>query len=124
MKKGQFEKRIRREKQRRFPNVFLKVKRTHMSFNEKTIKNIAWLARLRFPEEQETKFIQDIDSILNWVEELKEVDVSQVEPLVSVSPRENAIRSDVVTVGDLQTELMANAPESAHGFYVVPKMVE
>ncbi len=95
-----------------------------MSFNEKTIKNIAWLARLRFPEEQETKFVQDIDSILNWVEELKEVDVSQVEPLVSVSPRENAIRPDVVTVGDLQTELMANAPESAHGFYVVPKMVE
>lgn len=95
-----------------------------MSFNEKTIKNIAHLARLRFPEEQETKFMQDINSILNWVEELKEVDVSQVEPLVSVSPRENAIRPDVVTVGGLQAELMANAPESSHGFYVVPKMVE
>ncbi len=95
-----------------------------MSFNEKTIKNIAHLARLRFPEDQEAKFMQDINGILDWVEELKEVDVSQVEPLVSVSPRESAIREDVVTVGGLQAELMANAPESAHGFYVVPKMVE
>lgn len=95
-----------------------------MSFNEKTIKKIAHLARLRFPQEQEAKFMQDIDSILNWVKELEEVNISDVEPLVSVSPRENAIRADEVTVGGLQTELMANAPETAHGFYVVPKMVE
>ncbi len=102
----------------------LTLKRVHMSFNEKTLKNVANLARLRFPEEQEAKFMQDINGILTWVEELKEVDVTNVEPLVSVSPRKNAVRPDVVTVSELQKELMANAPESAHGFYVVPKMVE
>ncbi len=95
-----------------------------MSFNEKTIKNIANLSRLRFPAEDEAKFAEDINSILQWVEELKEVDVSNVEPLVSVSPRTNAIRADEVTVGDIQNELMANAPETIQGFYVVPKMVE
>lgn len=95
-----------------------------MSFNEKTIKNIATLARLRLPQEQEAKFMHDIDSILNWVEELKEVPVENVEPLISVSMQEKAERQDEVTVGDLQQELMMNAPESAHGFYVVPKMVE
>lgn len=95
-----------------------------MSFNEKTIKNIAKLARLNFPTEQEQKFTKDIESILNWVEELKTVDVTGVEPLVSVSTQESSLRDDVVTTGGLQSELMQNAPETAHGFYVVPKMVE
>lgn len=95
-----------------------------MSFDEKTIKNIAQLARLRFPTSEEEKFRNDINGILQWVEELKEVDVTGVEPLVSVTPRENAIRKDEVTVGGIQAELMANAPESVQGFYVVPKMVE
>lgn len=95
-----------------------------MSFNEQTIKTIANLARLRFPKEDEEKFMKDIDSILNWVEELKEVNIDGVEPLVSVTPRTSAVRTDEVTDGGLQTELMANAPESVQGFYEVPKMVE
>ncbi len=126
MKNGQFKKRINHfqgECDDRVPDYFLN-ERMNMSFNEKTIKNIAQLARLRFPQEDETRFMQDIESILNWVEELKEVDVSDVEPLVSVSPRESAIRPDEVTIGGIRDELMANAPETVHGFYVVPKMVE
>ena len=95
-----------------------------MSFNEQSIKTIASLARLRFPEGSEAKFANDINGILNWVEQLKEVDVDGVEPLVSVSPRENAIREDKVTDGGIQTELMANAPETIQGFYEVPRMVE
>ncbi len=95
-----------------------------MSFNAQTIKTIANLARLRFPKEDEEKFMKDIDSILAWVEELKEVDVSGVEPLVSVTPRTDAVRTDEVSDGNLQTELMANAPESVQGFYEVPRMVE
>ncbi len=95
-----------------------------MSFNEQTIKNIAHLARLKFPEADAAKFQSDIDGILNWVEQLQEVDVSGVEPLVSVSPRQSAMRADVVTDGDLQAELMQNAPEALQGFYTVPKMVE
>ena len=95
-----------------------------MSFNEQTIKTIANLARLKFPKEDEAKFMNDINGILDWVEQLKEVNVDGIEPLVSVSPRESAIRADVVTDGGLQTELMANAPESVQGFYEVPKMVE
>ncbi len=95
-----------------------------MSFNEQTIKTIAGLAKLRFPKEDEAKFANDINGILNWVEQLQEVDVNGVEPLVSVSPRESAIREDKVTDGGLQTELTANAPESIQGFYEVPRMVE
>ena len=95
-----------------------------MSFNETTIKNIAKLARLHFPADQEEKFTKDINSILSWVEELKEVNVENIDPLVSVSIQEPVLRKDEVTTGDLQNELMMNAVESAHGFYAVPKMVE
>jgi len=95
-----------------------------MSFNEQTIKTIANLARLKFPKEDEAKFMNDINGILDWVEQLKEVNVDGIDPLVSVSPRENAIRPDDVTDGGIQTELMANAPESVQGFYEVPRMVE
>ncbi len=95
-----------------------------MSFNETTVKNISKLARLHFPADQEEKFTKDINSILNWVEELKEVNVENIEPLVSVSAQEPVLRKDEVTTGGLQSELMMNAPQSAHGFYVVPKMVE
>ncbi|MDY6408044.1 MAG: Asp-tRNA(Asn)/Glu-tRNA(Gln) amidotransferase subunit GatC [Pseudomonadota bacterium] len=97
-----------------------------MSFNQQTIKTIANLARLKFPEDREEKFMQDLTGILDWVEQLKEVNVDGVEPLVSVSPRQSAsaIRTDKVTDGGLQAELMANAPESVQGFYEVPRMVE
>ena len=95
-----------------------------MSFNQQTIKTIANLARLKFPADREEKFMQDINGILDWVEQLKEVNIDGVEPLVSVSPRQSAIRQDVVTDGGIQSELMANAPESVQGFYEVPKMVE
>lgn len=95
-----------------------------MTFNEQTIKKIARLARLKFPEAEAAKFQADVDGILNWVAELQEVDVSGVEPLISVSPRETAQRADVVTEGDQQAELMQNAPEAVQGFYTVPKMVE
>jgi len=95
-----------------------------MSFNQQTIKTIANLARLKFPQEQEEKFMQDINGILDWVEQLKEVNIDGIEPLVSVSPRQSAIRQDVVTDGGIQSELMANAPESVQGFYEVPRMVE
>ncbi len=95
-----------------------------MSFDEKTIKTVANLARLKLPETEESKLRSDVEDILAWVEQLKEVDVTGVEPLVSVTPRETAVREDVVSDGNIQEELMANAPETVQGFYVVPRMVE
>lgn len=95
-----------------------------MSFDEKTIKTVANLARLKLPETEESKLRSDVEDILAWVEQLKEVDVMGVEPLVSVTPRETAVRKDVVSDGNIQEELMANAPETVQGFYVVPRMVE
>lgn len=95
-----------------------------MAFNEETVANVANLARLNLTDKQKQKFASEVDGILNWVEQLQEVNVEGIDPLISVTEQTNAIRADVVTDGDIQADLMKNAPESAHGFYVVPKMVE
>lgn len=95
-----------------------------MSFDEKTVANVANLARINLPAEEQQKFAGEINGILNWVEQLQAVDVTNVEPLVSIAGAGEPLRKDVVTVGNIQEELMKNAPVSAHGFYVVPKMVE
>ncbi|MBP5344228.1 MAG: Asp-tRNA(Asn)/Glu-tRNA(Gln) amidotransferase subunit GatC [Alphaproteobacteria bacterium] len=95
-----------------------------MALNQETIKNLSSLSRLRLPAEREAKILGDLQSILDWVEQLKEVNIDGVEPLVSVTEGTAPMREDVVTDGGLQTELMANAPEQVQGFYVVPKVVE
>ena len=95
-----------------------------MALNQETIKNLSTLARLRLPPEREEKILGDLQSILDWVEQLKEVNIEGVEPLVSITEGTTPMREDVVTDGGLQTELMANAPEQVQGFYVVPKVVE
>ena len=95
-----------------------------MALNQQTIQNLSWLARLKLPAEREGKILNDLQSILDWVEQLKEVDIDGVEPLVSVTDGIAPMREDKVTEGDQQADLMANAPESVQGFYVVPKVVE
>ena len=95
-----------------------------MALNQETIKNLSTLARLRLPQEREEKILSDLESILDWVEQLKEVDIEGVEPLVSVTQGNAPMRKDEVTDGGLQKELMQNAPEEIQGFYVVPKVVK
>ena len=95
-----------------------------MALNQQTIQNLSWLARLKLPAEREGKILNDLQSILDWVEQLKQVDIDGVEPLVSVTQGIAPMRQDVVTEGGQQAELMANAPETVQGFYVVPKVVE
>lgn len=95
-----------------------------MSFDTKQIQSIAKLARLNLSDGDREKFAGEIDGILNWVEQLNGVDITGIEPLTSVTAETNRMRADVVTDGNIQAELTANAPESVMGFYVVPKMVE
>lgn len=95
-----------------------------MAFNTDTVDKIANLSRISISDEKKQQFISEMDGIIEWINQLQEVDVSNVEPLYSTSVQENVWRSDMVTTTNLQKELTANAPESVHGFYVVPKMVE
>ena len=95
-----------------------------MDLNQQTIQNLSWLARLKLPTEREGKILNDLQSILDWVEQLKEINIEGIDPLISVTEGIAPMREDKVTEGNQQVDLMANAPESVQGFYVVPKVVE
>jgi aspartyl-tRNA(Asn)/glutamyl-tRNA(Gln) amidotransferase subunit C len=95
-----------------------------MSVDKDTVRRIARLARLKLEEERVEPMMQELNGILAWVEQLKEVDVEGVEPMASVVEQRLKMRDDVVTAPNNADALMANAPGGEDHFFVVPKVVE
>jgi len=95
-----------------------------MHVDEATVRRIARLARIKISEEEAKGLEKELSGILDWVEQLNEVDVSGVEPLTRVVPIELRKREDEVTDGDKADDILKNAPMSEDGFFVVPKVVE
>lgn len=95
-----------------------------MSVDKSTVARIARLARIHVPEERQETLASELNGILAWIEELNEVDTDKVKPLASVTGHSLPRRDDVVTDGDRVDEVLANVPETAGGFFVVPKVVE
>ena len=95
-----------------------------MSVDKDTVRRIARLARLALEEERVQPMVQELNGILAWVEQLKEVDIEGVAPLTSVVEQRLKMREDVVSAGGNADALMANAPQSEEHFFVVPKVVE
>jgi aspartyl-tRNA(Asn)/glutamyl-tRNA(Gln) amidotransferase subunit C len=95
-----------------------------MSVDAATVKRIGRLARIRIePNEVET-YAGELNTILGFVEQLGEVDVSGVEPMTSVTPMQLRRRDDVVTDGGYPEKIVANAPLTEDNFFMVPKVVE
>lgn len=95
-----------------------------MSVDQNTVRHIARLARIAVREDELPALAGELNTILDWVEQLGEVDTQGVEPMTSAVEVTMKMRDDVVTSGNLQKEVTANAPASEDGFYVVPKVVE
>ncbi|MCB9963179.1 MAG: Asp-tRNA(Asn)/Glu-tRNA(Gln) amidotransferase subunit GatC [Hyphomonas sp.] len=95
-----------------------------MSVTKDDVRKVARLSRLAVAEDQLDDMVGDLNGILGWVEQLNEVDVSDVEPLTSVVESPLPMREDVVTDGGIPDQVLANAPRSEDGFFVVPKTVE
>ena len=95
-----------------------------MSVDKATVARIARLARINVPEDRQEQLVGELNGILDWIAELDEVDTGAVEPLASVTGHGLPRRSDEVTDGNRVDEVLANVPETAGGFYVVPKVVE
>ena len=95
-----------------------------MEVDEATVRRIARLARIKVTDEEVKSLEGELSGILQWVEQLDEVDTSGVEPMTSVVPIKLKMRDDDVTDGDKAADVVANAPMSEDGFYVVPKVVE
>jgi aspartyl-tRNA(Asn)/glutamyl-tRNA(Gln) amidotransferase subunit C len=95
-----------------------------MSVDNDTVKRIAKLARIALEDGRSEPMVEELNAILAWVEQLKEVDVEGVPPLTSVVAQSLKMRDDVVTDGGNAEALMLNAPLGEDHFFVVPKVVE
>ena len=88
------------------------------------VKYVAHLARLALTPEEEQKIGAQLESVLQYIEKLKEVDVSAVEPTAHAFPLVNVTRPDEVQPSLSNEEALQNAPAKANGLFMVPKIVE
>ncbi|GEO81144.1 Asp-tRNA(Asn)/Glu-tRNA(Gln) amidotransferase subunit GatC [Pararhodospirillum oryzae] len=95
-----------------------------MALDKTTVANIAFLARLDVPQDQQEALAGELSGILTWIEQLGEVDTQDVAPMTCVADLALAWREDVITDGGYPARVLANAPEQLDGCYVVPKVVE
>ena len=100
-----------------------------MSVDKTTVAKIASLARIKMGDEELERMVPELNGILKWVDQLGEVDTSDIEPMTAVIPNHLRLRDDVVdadplTGGGVRDKVLANAPVAEHGFYGVPKVIE
>lgn len=95
-----------------------------MSVDQAAVRRIARLARIAVTDAEVPHLQNEINAILAFVEELSAVDISGVEPMTSVIPMKLPMREDVVTDGEIEPLILANAPLAEDGFFVVPKVIE
>jgi len=88
------------------------------------IKHVAHLARLALTAEEEQKFGAQLRDVLGYIEKLKEVDVSSVEPTAHAFPLVNVTRPDEIQPSLSHEDALKNAPAQANGLFMVPKIVE
>lgn len=95
-----------------------------MSLDRETVRRVAKLARIRVDDERLDALAPELNTIIGFVEQLDEVDVTGVEPMTSVAKQKLRWRTDEVTDGGQAAKVTANAPESDMNFFAVPKVVE
>ena len=95
-----------------------------MAVDRATVARIAKLARIRLPEQDLDALAGELSNILTWIEQLSELDTEGVAPMTSVVAVELPRRADKVTDGGYPDRVVGNAPESAHNFFAVPKVIE
>ena len=95
-----------------------------MAATDLDVKYVAHLARLNLTPEEEQKFGAQLAQVLGYIEKLKELDVSQVEPTAHAVPLMNVTRPDEISLSLSNEEALRNAPAAANGLFMVPKIVE
>ena len=88
------------------------------------VKYVAHLARLHLTPEEETKFGEQLGQVLGYIEKLKELDVSSVEPTAHAMPLVNVTRPDQIRPSLPHEDALRSAPAQSNGLFIVPKIVE
>ncbi len=95
-----------------------------MKIDKNTTLKIAKLCRIRVKDEEIDELSSQLSSILDWVEQLNEVDTTNIEPLSNVSNAKLPLRKDEHDSQNKSDDVLSNAPEKLENYFVVPKVVE
>ena len=95
-----------------------------MKIDKNTINKIARLSRLKLEDKESEDYIKDLNLILDWVEQLNEVNTDNIEPLSNISSSILPKRVDLSKDVNSSEEILKNAPDKLEGFFAVPKVVE
>jgi len=88
------------------------------------IKYVSHLARISLTPDEEKKLSAQLGNILGYIEKLKAVDVSKIEPTAHAIPLINVTRTDEIRESLSNEDALRNAPKQANGLFIVPKIVE
>ena len=94
-----------------------------MKIDKKTTLKIAKLARVKIEDDEISELSSQLSSILDWVEQLNEVNTDNIEPFSNVSISELPLRKDKETNENKSDDILSNAPEKLENYFVVPKVV-
>ncbi len=95
-----------------------------MSVTIPEVEKIAQLAKLKFSEDEKVKLQKDMNQVLGYIEQLNELDLTDVEPLENINETENIMRGDEVKPWLSTEEALKNAPSKTQKFFKVPKVIE
>ena len=95
-----------------------------MTLDTDTVRRIANLARIKIEDQKLAPLADELSHIIDWIEQLSEVDTNAVAPMTSVTKIDMPSRSDVISDGNCEDPILANAPDSEPPYFVVPKVVE
>ncbi|KAA0208237.1 MAG: Asp-tRNA(Asn)/Glu-tRNA(Gln) amidotransferase subunit GatC [Ignavibacteriaceae bacterium] len=95
-----------------------------MAVTIKDVEDIAVLAKLRFSEDEKQKLQKDMNKILEYIDELNELDLTNVEPLENINDTENVVRKDEAEPWLTTEEALSNAPDKTGRYFKVPKVLD
>lgn len=91
--------------------------------NEELIDQLAHLSRLEFSTEEKQKILNDLNRILDYIDQLNELNTDNVEPLIYLTPNQNILRDDIVIETLKKEDALANAPKKDSDYFRVPKII-
>ena len=94
-----------------------------MSISIEDVEYLADLAKLKLSEREKRKFQKELEKIIRYIDQLKEVDTEKIPPTSHVIPMENVLREDKILTSLSQDEALANAPEKEDGYFKVLKVI-
>ena len=92
--------------------------------DKKTVTTISYLSRLKIDGEKEEKITNDLENIIKFVDQLNDIDTSDIEPLTNPLEKTAKTRDDIVTADNLKKKLLEIAPSSNEDYFLVPRVVE